>query len=60
MKKILNVTGVTKLSKEQQQGITGSSTRQGWCCSTGQDCRVPGLSFCIPGNCLPTGVCIFS
>ncbi|MBG6133324.1 hypothetical protein IWQ47_004749 [Aquimarina sp. EL_43] len=59
MKKILNVTGVTKLSKEQQQDIIGSSTRQGWCCPSGKGCRIPGLNFCEPGFCLPTGVCIF-
>ncbi|WP_074409164.1 hypothetical protein [Aquimarina megaterium] len=61
MKKILNVTGVTKLSKEQQQGIIGSSKRQGGCCPTGGGCRVQGLSFCIPGICNDIiGVCIFS
>ncbi|EZH71557.1 hypothetical protein IWQ47_004751 [Aquimarina sp. EL_43] len=62
MKSILNLAGVTKLSKEQQQTITGSSMRWARCCPTGRGCRVgpPGGGFCEPGYCRPNGYCIFA
>jgi hypothetical protein len=62
MKSILNLDGVTKLSKEQQQGIAGSANRLWGCCPTGNGCFVgfPGKGFCEPGNCRPSGGCVFS
>lgn len=61
MKSILNLTGVTKLSKEQQQGISGSGSRWG-CCPSGGGCLVvwSGGSFCEPGYCRSNGYCIFA
>ncbi|WP_271768146.1 hypothetical protein [Aquimarina algiphila] len=58
MKKILNLTGVQKLSKEQQGQIKGAI---GIGCCGSNKCRVsfPGGSFCEPGRCLPYGGCIF-
>ncbi|WP_160114084.1 MULTISPECIES: hypothetical protein [Aquimarina] len=57
MKKILNLTGVQKLSKEQQGQIKGAAFAG--CCSPNR-CRVsfPGGSFCEPGRCTSFG-CIF-
>ncbi|PKV51861.1 hypothetical protein ATE84_3961 [Aquimarina sp. MAR_2010_214] len=62
MKSILNLTGVKKLSKEQQQDITGSSMRWPRCCPTGRGCLVTwsGGSFCEPGYCRSNGYCIFA
>ncbi len=57
MKKILNLTGVQKLTKEQQQNIKGSASR-GICCSSGRGCYVR-RGFCEPGSCLSYGGCIF-
>ncbi|MDY8135358.1 hypothetical protein [Aquimarina sp. 2201CG5-10] len=61
MKKILNLTGVEKLSREEQSQIKGS---RAWisCCPTGRGCQIsfPGGSFCEPGYCDPyrPGRCI--
>ncbi len=57
MKKILEVTGVQKLSREQQGQIKGA--RFSGCCSANK-CRVSwsGGSFCEPGRCSWSG-CIF-
>ncbi|TSE08512.1 hypothetical protein [Aquimarina algiphila] len=57
MKKILNLTGVQKLSKEQQQEIKGAIRNYG-CCNS-QQCRVKlaggafgcEYSLCIDGFC---------
>ncbi|WP_160114085.1 MULTISPECIES: hypothetical protein [Aquimarina] len=57
MKKILNLTGVQKLSKEQQQNINGSASR-GVCCPSGRGCLIAGR-FCEPGRCNPWGGCVF-
>ncbi len=58
MKKILNLTGVQKLSREQQGAINGS---RGYisCCGNNK-CRIsfPGGSFCEPGRCTQWGGCI--
>ncbi len=57
MKKILELTGVQKLSREQQVQIKGA--RFSGCCS-GNMCRVSwgGGSFCEPGRCSYYG-CVF-
>ncbi len=51
MKKILELTGVQKLSKEQQQQIKGAMGNV-TCCGN-RKCRIsfPGGSFCEPGYC---------
>lgn len=58
MKKILNVTGVQKLSKIEQGSIKGAGTSIS-CCGSNK-CRIsfPGGSFCEPGRCLQWGGCI--
>ena len=61
MKSILNVTGVTRLSKKEQESILGSGRRWVGCCPNGKGCWVgpPGAGFCEPGYCNPNGYCIF-
>ncbi len=56
MKKILELTGVQELSKEQQQLIAGASYR-GTCCPSGRGCIIAG--YCEPGRCYGWGRCIF-
>lgn len=53
MKSILNLTGVKRLSKEQQSEIKGNSGVYISCCPTGRGCQIsfPGGSFCEPGFC---------
>ncbi len=57
MKKILELQGVQKLSRQQQQQIKGA--RFNGCCSSNM-CRLAwgGGSFCEPGRCSYRG-CIF-
>ncbi len=57
MKKILELTGVQKLTREQQGMIKGA--RFNGCCSRNR-CRLTwsGGSFCEPGRCRP-GSCLF-
>ncbi len=56
MKKILNLTGVQKLSREQQKLIKGAFRYRG-CCSN-NECKIgtgipgPFGSFCEPGRCI--------
>lgn len=65
MKRILELEGIQKLSKEQQRSIKGAMTSI-TCCNpnprtgTGNKCRIsyPGGSFCEPGSCQPWGGCI--
>ena len=59
MKKILELTGVQKLSKDEQRQIKGA-----WgvgCCPSGRGCLISfgGQSFCEPGYCDRWGRCIF-
>ncbi len=60
MKKILELTGVQKLSKEQQEQIKGAMGRV-TCCGSNK-CRIsfPGGSFCDYGYCQPNGNCIWA
>ncbi|MDY8135359.1 hypothetical protein [Aquimarina sp. 2201CG5-10] len=60
MKKILNLTGVQKLSKDEQQQIKGAAFRA-TCCPSGRGCLISfgGQSFCEPGFCDRWGRCIF-
>ncbi len=66
MKKILNLTGVQKLSREQQRNVKGSWGPTVRCCNpnprngSGNKCRIsfPGGSFCEPGRCTQNGGCI--
>ncbi len=56
MKKILNLSGVQKLSKQEQRQLKGGRTSIS-CCPTGRGCQIsfPGGSFCEPGRCNPFG-----
>jgi hypothetical protein len=58
MKNILNLTGVQKLSKQQQQNIKGAMSSIS-CCGRNK-CRISyaGGSFCEPGRCGAWGQCI--
>ncbi|WP_159025767.1 MULTISPECIES: hypothetical protein [Aquimarina] len=58
MKSILELTGVQKLSKEQQQQIKGTWGRA-TCCGP-RKCRVPGTSFCDYGYCRSNGSCMWA
>lgn len=52
MKNILKLTGVQKLTRQEQGSIKGAATSIS-CCNTGRGCRIsfPGGSFCEPGYC---------
>ncbi|MEB3347967.1 hypothetical protein U6A24_21005 [Aquimarina gracilis] len=52
MKKILELKGVQKLNREQQQKIKGAWGNVS-CCPSGRGCQIsfPGGSFCEPGYC---------
>ncbi len=60
MKKILELTGVQKLSREQQGQIKGAFFRAS-CCPSGSGCLVNwgGQPSCEPGYCDRWGRCIF-
>ncbi|WP_131248794.1 hypothetical protein [Aquimarina atlantica] len=61
MKKILNLGGVSLLSKNDQSQILGS--RSGTPCfqNGNQCCRETGNgSLCGAGQCLPNGYCVYS
>ncbi|WP_108869277.1 hypothetical protein [Aquimarina aquimarini] len=60
MKKILNLTGVQALSKQQQQNIKGAWGSAS-CCPSGRGCQISfgNQSFCEPGYCDRWGRCIF-
>ncbi len=53
MKKIINLTHVKRLSKEQQQEITGANFNRPYCGPPGQCCvNLPnGGRFCDYGYC---------
>ncbi len=57
MKKIINLTHVKRLSKEQQQEITGANFNRPYCGPPGQCCvNLPnGGRFCDYGYCLSNG-----
>ncbi len=61
MKKILNLTGVKELSKEQQKQVRGASFRA-TCCPSGSGCLVHwgGQPSCEPGYCDRWGRCRFA
>ena len=61
MKKILELTGVQKLSKDQQKQIKGSNLSAPYCGRPGQCCvRTPsGNEFCDYGYCVRGG-CIWA
>ncbi|TPN82379.1 hypothetical protein [Aquimarina algicola] len=52
MKKILELSGIQKLTREQQQNIKGAFGTV-TCCPTGRGCLLSfgGESFCEPGYC---------
>ncbi|WP_062055203.1 hypothetical protein [Aquimarina longa] len=58
MKKILNLTGVKTLSKQQQQNIKGARVPV-TCCGRNK-CRISfgNETYCEPGHCLSSGYCI--
>ncbi|MBG6132636.1 hypothetical protein IWQ47_003861 [Aquimarina sp. EL_43] len=58
MKNILELTGVQKLSKQQQRNIKGAMASIS-CCGRNK-CRISyaGGSFCEPGRCNRWGQCI--
>ncbi len=61
MKKILNLRGVSLLSKNDQSQILGS--RSGTpCFQNGNLCCIDtgNGSICDTGHCLPNGYCLFS
>ncbi|WP_062061237.1 hypothetical protein [Aquimarina longa] len=56
MKKILNLEGIQKLTKDQQKKITGSFYYFSGCCSNsgGKKCRIQypfSLPYCVSGTC---------
>lgn len=58
MKNILELTGVQKLTKQQQRNIKGAIASIS-CCGRNK-CRISyaGGSFCEPGRCTSNGGCI--
>ncbi|WP_109301267.1 hypothetical protein [Aquimarina sp. AU474] len=62
MKKILELTGVQKLSRKQQVHINGAR-RVLTCCPSGRGCQISfpefGIQFCEPGACSSDGRCLF-
>ena len=52
LKKILNVKGAQKLSKREQEQVSGGSVPT--TCNTDSDCIIPGEPFCIYA-CIDTG-----
>jgi len=61
MKKILNLKGIQKLSKEEQGSIKGAWQGRATCCPSGRGCLISfgNQSFCEPGRCTQWGGCIF-
>ncbi|WP_128755160.1 hypothetical protein [Aquimarina sediminis] len=61
MKKILNLSGIQKLSKNQQQQIKGAFNRAR-CCPSGRGCLISfgNQTYCEPGYCDRWGRCIFA
>jgi len=61
MKKILNLTGIQKLTKEQQQEIKGSWGNIVYCGGPRQCCQMfNGFEFCDYGYCQSNGRCIWA
>ncbi|MFD2564861.1 hypothetical protein [Aquimarina rubra] len=64
MKKILNLKGIQKLTKEDQQQIKGSSIprRYVYCGAPGMCCMafLGGPEYCDFGYCQPNGTCIWA
>ncbi|MDY8135355.1 hypothetical protein [Aquimarina sp. 2201CG5-10] len=61
MKKILNLSGIQKLSKEQQKEITGAARPRVYCGGPRQCCiNHGGNEFCDYGYCMPNGNCIWA
>ncbi|WP_103067979.1 hypothetical protein [Aquimarina sediminis] len=62
MKKILNVTGVQKLSKQTQQEIKGAGFSRPYCGGPGRCCirTANGGVFCDYGYCMPNGSCVWA
>ncbi len=62
MKKILEVSGVQKLTREQQSQIKGAR-RFSRCCTTGRGCEISipeyGIKFCGRGVCGNDGIRCF-
>ncbi|MDY8135356.1 hypothetical protein [Aquimarina sp. 2201CG5-10] len=57
MKKILDLNGIKKLSREEQKEIKGLAGSRGICCPSGRGCLIAG--YCEPGICYGWGRCAF-
>ncbi|WP_062055205.1 hypothetical protein [Aquimarina longa] len=62
MKKILNLTGVKKLSKETQREIKGAGRPRVYCGGRRRCCirYSNGHEFCDYGYCRPNGSCMWA
>ncbi|WP_109301266.1 hypothetical protein [Aquimarina sp. AU474] len=62
MKKILGLTGIQTISKQEQQGIKGSWGRRVYCGAPNMCCtRLPnGGEWCDFGYCQSNGNCIWA
>lgn len=62
MKKILNLSGIKKLTKEDQQQIKGSTERRFVYCGSPRMCcqMFNEFEFCDFGYCQPNGQCIWA
>jgi len=62
MKKILNLTGIKKLTKEDQQQIKGSSGQPNVYCGPPRMCcvMVYGIEWCDFGYCQDFGRCVWA
>ncbi|PKV51653.1 hypothetical protein ATE84_3743 [Aquimarina sp. MAR_2010_214] len=62
MKNIINLTGVQKLSKKEQQDIKGSWGRRVYCKGPRQCCfrLANGSEFCDYGYCQSNGSCMWA
>ncbi len=61
MKKILNLQGVQKLSKVEQQEIKGAARPRVYCGGPRRCCvRFGDNEFCDYGYCQPNGSCIWA
>ncbi|TPN82378.1 hypothetical protein [Aquimarina algicola] len=62
MKKILELSGTQKLTKEQQQNIKGAANSVS-CCPSGNGCLISSTGdefVCVPGRCFGSSKCILA
>ncbi len=62
MKKILNLTGLHKMTKEEQQEIKGAARSRPYCGGPRRCCVTTGsgFTFCDYGYCQSNGSCIWA